>query len=65
MSTYTTDKASPFTRAVVASMRKLYALCFHLEWKWSRADVCLLRYPEALAEKSWDNTGCEALQRIV
>ena len=25
MSTYTTDKASPFTRAVVAAMRKLYA----------------------------------------
>ena len=25
MSTYTTDKASPFTRAVISSMRKLYA----------------------------------------
>ncbi|MCJ1237431.1 hypothetical protein MMC14_005416 [Varicellaria rhodocarpa] len=37
MSTYTTDKASPFTRAVVNSMRKLY--------------------PEALADKSFDNTG--------
>ncbi|MCJ1420622.1 hypothetical protein MMC32_006980 [Xylographa parallela] len=37
MSTYTTDKASPFTRAVVSSMRKLY--------------------PEALADKSFDNTG--------
>ncbi|KAL9121398.1 MAG: hypothetical protein Q9187_002050 [Circinaria calcarea] len=37
MSTYTTDKASPFTRAVVDSMRKLY--------------------PEALADKSFDNTG--------
>ena len=24
MSTYTTDKASPFTRAVITSMRKLY-----------------------------------------
>lgn len=24
MSTYTTDKASPFTRAVISSMRKLY-----------------------------------------
>ena len=24
MSTYTTDKASPFTRAVIGSMRKLY-----------------------------------------
>ena len=24
MSTYTTDKASPFTRAVICSMRKLY-----------------------------------------
>ncbi|KAL8706202.1 MAG: hypothetical protein Q9201_000708 [Fulgogasparrea decipioides] len=37
MSTYTTDRASPFTRAVISSMRKLY--------------------PEALADKSWDNTG--------
>ncbi|MCJ1258761.1 NGG1 interacting factor [Lignoscripta atroalba] len=36
-STYTADKASPFTRAVVSSMRKLY--------------------PEALADKSFDNTG--------
>ena len=26
MSTYTTDKASPFARAVVSSMRKLYVL---------------------------------------
>ncbi len=25
MSTYTTDKASPFTMAVMSSMRKLYA----------------------------------------
>lgn len=24
MSTYTTDKASPFTRAVISSMRRLY-----------------------------------------
>ncbi|MCJ1351689.1 MAG: hypothetical protein MMC33_001673 [Icmadophila ericetorum] len=37
ISTYTTDKASPFARAVVSSMRKLY--------------------PEALADKSFDNTG--------
>ncbi|KAI4213450.1 MAG: hypothetical protein LQ351_003950 [Letrouitia transgressa] len=37
MGTYTTDKASPFTRAVINSMRKLY--------------------PEALADKSFDNTG--------
>ncbi|KAL8711039.1 MAG: hypothetical protein Q9220_004420 [cf. Caloplaca sp. 1 TL-2023] len=37
MSTYTTDKASPFSRAVISSMRKLY--------------------PEALADKSFDNTG--------
>ncbi|MCJ1450680.1 NGG1 interacting factor [Mycoblastus sanguinarius] len=37
MSTYTTDKASPFTRAVICSMRKLY--------------------PEALADKRFDNTG--------
>ncbi|KAL8841322.1 MAG: hypothetical protein Q9170_000952 [Blastenia crenularia] len=37
MSTYTTDKASPFTRAVISSMRKLY--------------------PEALADRSFDNTG--------
>ncbi|MCJ1471329.1 NGG1 interacting factor [Pseudocyphellaria aurata] len=34
---YTTDRASPFTRAVVNSMRKLY--------------------PEALADKTFDNTG--------
>jgi len=27
MSTYTTDKASPFTRAVISSMRKLYVFC--------------------------------------
>lgn len=26
MSTYTTDKASPFTRAVISSMRRLYEL---------------------------------------
>ena len=26
MSTYTTDKASPFTRAVITSMRKLYGI---------------------------------------
>ena len=26
MSTYTTDKASPFTRAVVRAMRRLYVL---------------------------------------
>lgn len=52
-STYTTDKASPFTRAVVRSMRKLYAA--------SHCTVpvlkLLIRYPEALAE-GFDNTGC-------
>lgn len=28
MSTYTTDKASPFTRAVVSAMRRLYVLSY-------------------------------------
>ena len=35
---YTADKASPFTNAVIQAMRKLY--------------------PEELADKSFDNTGC-------
>ncbi len=48
MSTYTTDKASPFTRAVVRAMRRLYVLS---QWPfdsffvfgWGKADdvVCL------------------------
>ena len=49
MSTYTTDKASPFTRAVVRAMRRLYVLsrclfvCFFV-FGWGKADdlVCLL-----------------------
>ena len=58
MSTYTTDRASPFTRAVVSSMRKMYTV------KVYGASQQLIkvprRYPEALADKSWDNTGCKS-----
>ena len=56
MSTYTTDKASPFTRAVVRSMRKLLGTSREknaTSWVLS----ILVRYPEALAE-GFDNTGC-------
>ena len=59
MSTYTTDKASPFTRAVVNSMRKL---CVSKKDLFARLKLTLFfyfRYPEALADKSFDNTGCE------
>ncbi len=44
MSTYTTDKASPFTRAVVRAMRRLYVLSlFVIVFGWGKADdlVCL------------------------
>ena len=42
MSTYTTDKASPFTRAVISSMRKLYdeTRPSHCESHWLM--LCLL-----------------------
>ena len=42
MSTYTTDKASPFTRAVISSMRKLYhkTRLSHRESHWLM--FCLL-----------------------
>lgn len=72
MSTYTTDKASPFTRAVVRAMRRLYVLshCFSFPFwvclfgwvKKVKADDVVLftfRYPEELADSSFDNTGCE------
>ena len=71
MSTYTTDKASPFTRAVVRAMRRLYVLSATL-FLFSLFGVCLggvnkaddvvlltFRYPEELADSSFDNTGCE------
>lgn len=71
MSTYTTDKASPFTRAVVRAMRRLYVLskfCFLFFFFWclggvNADDVVLFtfRYPEELADSSFDNTGCEYL----
>ena len=43
MSTYTTDKASPFTRAVVRAMRRLYVLSiffslfFFLVFGWGKS----------------------------
>lgn len=48
--------SSPFTRAVVNSMRKMYVV--------PSGSLCLVtdrcrRYPEALADKSFDNTGCK------
>ena len=59
MSTYTTDKASPFTRAVIRSMRKLSVLMFSESARPARADALFTcRYPEALADQSFDNTGC-------
>lgn len=64
MSTYTTDRASPFTRAVVSSMRKLLANLTknnHPSGIIERFAKSLFHdsYPEALADKSFDNTGCE------
>ena len=56
MSTYTTDKASPFTRAVVRSMRKLL-VASREKIAARRGLSVLIRYPEALAE-GFDNTGC-------
>ena len=56
MSTYTTDKASPFTRAVVRSMRKLLGPSREKN-ATGRVLSTLVRYPEALAE-GFDNTGC-------
>ncbi|KAK5114513.1 hypothetical protein LTR62_002448 [Meristemomyces frigidus] len=47
--------AAPYTRAVVSAMRKLYVLLAIRE-KWSLADSTS-RYPESLADKSFDNTG--------
>lgn len=40
MSTYTTDKASPFTRAVISSMRKLYGVVAFLS-RASNKLICL------------------------
>ena len=42
MSTYTTDKASPFTRAVISSMRKLYGLVAFRSRASDRLMLCLL-----------------------
>ncbi len=42
MSTYTTDKASPFTRAVISSMRKLYDQARSLASACDRLMLCLL-----------------------
>ena len=57
MSTYTTDKASPFTRAVVRSMRKLLVTSCVRRTRQVPGLSILIRYPEALAE-GFDNTGC-------
>lgn len=58
MSTYTTDKASPFTRAVVSSMRKLLVTVNDVQRNAASQKLSILnRYPEALAE-GFDNTGC-------
>lgn len=60
MSTYTTDKASPFTRAVISSMRRLYESDASLSRAGDRLMDCpTYRYPEALADQSFDNTGCK------
>ena len=63
MSTYTTDKASPFTRAVVRSMRKLLVTS-RKKNAASRGLSILIRYPEALAE-GFDNTGCRYRRLIL
>lgn len=58
MSTYTTDKASPFTRAVISSMRKLYDQTRPFPRVRYADALFTCRYPEALADQSFDNTGC-------
>ena len=55
MATQTATAASPFTKAVVTSMRKLYAHMSTLLWNITLTTSP--RYPEALADKSFDNTG--------
>lgn len=42
MSTYTTDKASPFTRAVISSMRRLWVLIAFLLGEGMGLMLCLL-----------------------
>lgn len=46
--------SAPFSRAVVSAMRKLYVLLTRVKFM-----LILGSYPEALADKSWDNTGRE------
>ena len=48
--------AAPFSRAVVRAMRKLCVGTFENRKIWENLRDS--RYPEALADKSWDNTGC-------
>ena len=64
MSTYTTDKASPFTRAVISSMRKLYVQARPLQRERYADALFTCRYPEALADQSFDNTGCTSHNRL-
>lgn len=48
-----TTSSAPFSKAVVGAMRKLFVV--PLIFYYQIADVN--SYPEALADKSWDNTG--------
>lgn len=65
MSTYTTDRASPFTRAVVSSMRKLWVFGPSVATSPINPDQArTYRYPEALADQSFDNTGCQLMAYI-
>lgn len=47
MSSYTTDKASPFTRAVVAAMRKL---CVQASRAYTLRVFCFCSMPDAAVE---------------
>ena len=57
--------ASPFTQAVVRAMRKLYVFFLFLYYVSDyyafiiSSSIIQLRYPESLADKTFDNTGCE------
>jgi hypothetical protein len=58
--------ASPFSQAVVRAMRKLYVFflfILYYAYMLHSAYISLAhqsyRYPESLADKTFDNTGCE------
>lgn len=48
--------SAPFSRAVVSAMKKLWVGTF--ERREVQESSPGSRYPEALADKNWDNTGC-------